>query len=281
LVELLVVIGIIALLISILLPSLSKAREAAKDVQCKSNLNQIYKACLMFTNDNKGRLPRGPLVGETTAVPQNAELERTTAWLMDPKFSTNGGVADLSRGCILQYLGNKNDGMVAESVKNVLWCPTDDPGQDRPRYSGQVQPMFGRNFSYSFNAHINGVNTGDKNCDPDADYVTNGKTVYRGVHLSRIKQAAQKIMIWEELAPNDGWCLNPMSGSDDFPSGRHGNRKTVNSSGVNSPYLTSGSKAVAGRGNFCFFDGHVEPLAPADIFKTPDYYNKIDPSSNQ
>jgi prepilin-type N-terminal cleavage/methylation domain-containing protein/prepilin-type processing-associated H-X9-DG protein len=56
LVELLVVIGIIALLISILLPSLSKAREQAKRVQCASNVRQFCAAMLMFANDNKGRL---------------------------------------------------------------------------------------------------------------------------------------------------------------------------------------------------------------------------------
>ena len=56
LVELLVVIGIIALLISILLPSLSKAREQAKRVQCASNIRQFCAAQLMFANDNKGRI---------------------------------------------------------------------------------------------------------------------------------------------------------------------------------------------------------------------------------
>src|SRR5687768_2825559 len=56
LVELLVVIGIIALLISILLPSLSKAREQAKRVQCASNVRQFCQTMIMFANDNKGRL---------------------------------------------------------------------------------------------------------------------------------------------------------------------------------------------------------------------------------
>jgi prepilin-type processing-associated H-X9-DG protein/prepilin-type N-terminal cleavage/methylation domain-containing protein len=56
LVELLVVIGIIALLISILLPSLSRAREQAKRVQCSSNIRQFCAAQLMFANDNKGRI---------------------------------------------------------------------------------------------------------------------------------------------------------------------------------------------------------------------------------
>jgi prepilin-type N-terminal cleavage/methylation domain-containing protein/prepilin-type processing-associated H-X9-DG protein len=59
LVELLVVIGIIAVLISILLPSLAKAREQANRAQCLSNQKQIVAAILMYAGDNRGMLP-GP-----------------------------------------------------------------------------------------------------------------------------------------------------------------------------------------------------------------------------
>ena len=54
LVELLIVIGIIVLLLAILLPGLSAAREHAKRVQCMSNLQQLTSTWLMYANENKG-----------------------------------------------------------------------------------------------------------------------------------------------------------------------------------------------------------------------------------
>lgn len=63
LVELLVVIGIIALLISILLPSLNKARQQANLIKCMANLRQMGQLCFMYATNNSGYLPYGTFDG--------------------------------------------------------------------------------------------------------------------------------------------------------------------------------------------------------------------------
>src|SRR5438046_1740734 len=57
LIEILVVVAIIALLISILLPSLSKAREQARALVCKTRLTQLYRGHVFYAADNKGLFP--------------------------------------------------------------------------------------------------------------------------------------------------------------------------------------------------------------------------------
>src|SRR4051812_43988536 len=59
LVELLVVIGIIAVLISILLPALNRARDAANRTACASNLHQIYLLLQTYAANYKGFVPVG------------------------------------------------------------------------------------------------------------------------------------------------------------------------------------------------------------------------------
>lgn len=71
LVELLVVIGIIALLISILLPALNRVRETANRAKCASNLSQIGKAMIIYSNENKNLFPR---------TPASATLASTVTW---------------------------------------------------------------------------------------------------------------------------------------------------------------------------------------------------------
>ena len=73
LVELLVVIGIIALLISILLPSLSKAKKSALKVKCAANLHNLGLSLQTYCSENRGKLPN--LLDLATVAPG--------AWLWD------------------------------------------------------------------------------------------------------------------------------------------------------------------------------------------------------
>jgi len=89
LVELLVVIGIIALLISILIPALNKARQQSMRLKCLSNLRQLGIASLMYSNDNKQWLafcnwgPTSPRPGwlySGTVVSNNPRMVETGVW---------------------------------------------------------------------------------------------------------------------------------------------------------------------------------------------------------
>lgn len=78
LVELLVVIGIIAILISILLPAMQGARESARSTQCMSNLRQMGVAAQMYFNANSGAFPvEFTYNPPTPSFPNGAKLNRS------------------------------------------------------------------------------------------------------------------------------------------------------------------------------------------------------------
>src|SRR5260221_2655170 len=107
LVELLVVIGIIALLISILLPSLSKAREQAVKVQCASNLRQWGIGLTQYFINNKGFFPyNGAAI---PGVPQGGADMSWTSSVVQQFFQ--------------DYL-IKNKTLAEREKDNVLFCPT-------------------------------------------------------------------------------------------------------------------------------------------------------------
>jgi prepilin-type N-terminal cleavage/methylation domain-containing protein/prepilin-type processing-associated H-X9-DG protein len=121
LVELLVVIGIIALLISILLPSLSRAREQANAIKCLNNLRQLGLGFVMYANNNRGFLPNSPSSG----------------WRKEDFIYWQPG-QDFNESAIAPYLAKPLS-------KEYFRCPTDDVNNRVYTGSG------GYRYSYSMN----------------------------------------------------------------------------------------------------------------------------------
>ena len=131
LVELLVVIGIIAVLVGILLPALQRAREQANLVACQSNLRQIGQAIGIYVIDNNGTLPYGLWSGYGVG-----DLSKTPNWTTPPPNGWGNGSDwttliqnDLNSSISSSYnSGNQTQRQILSRVRQVFMCPSAPEG---------------------------------------------------------------------------------------------------------------------------------------------------------
>jgi prepilin-type N-terminal cleavage/methylation domain-containing protein len=121
LVELLVVIGIIAILIAILLPTLSKARESAKRTACLSNLRQIGAYLNMYANLYKQQVPLG-FSSRVTGQPQKCKQENYFISIVSPNPHPETGQTTRWVGLGLLFPA----AIVKEASGKIFFCPSFD-----------------------------------------------------------------------------------------------------------------------------------------------------------
>ena len=148
LVELLVVIGIIAILIGVLLPTLGRAREAANRTKCLSNLRSIYQMLKIYENANNGASP----LGCSILTDSNYFLSRSDAPAGGPRYVALGQVM----GANLIKTGISADIFYCPSFIGSRWHDRDTADNPwpptNPFYDGGPTPLNSRHgcrISYS------------------------------------------------------------------------------------------------------------------------------------
>lgn len=297
LVELLVVIGIIAVLISILLPSLNNARRAAKQIKCASNMRQIVAAELLYTNDNKGRLmpcmiyPVGGMYrdGWWWAAELVHQKYLIAPLLSDSPTNINDGVSNGDLGVFgcpetlfsfdWNAKGGAINGTYPTAADNRSWCYV---LRDNPR--ADHLPAYGVGTSYQLNARIT-TKSGD--ADYDTMYNTTGTPAVTSGTVNHPFIISDK---GTSAAAQDGALRNPRF-QRTLSMIRHPSAMVMlieaagyawaNQNGITVNGITHFARGLGARHgrltadksnaytNLGYFDGHVEAVPTQPIDFTP------------
>lgn len=229
LIELLVVIAIIAVLASLLLPSLNMAREKAKAIKCASNMKQIGTGVNMYVDDYEGYLPPDGIFNKNGSTTR----DRTTWWLCLIYEYTAGTPQPGWGGYNYRYWYFPQG-----FAGNVFCCPTSNKSGKNYLYI-EGESTYGMNFVY---LSRDGFVKSNKVRRPGSTLFATDSTLTPGTTYSAL------------IAPG-GY------GTAYYPFLRHGSTITEKAAAVANAFV-SGNK---GRANTVMVDGHVEALSYGEL----------------
>jgi prepilin-type N-terminal cleavage/methylation domain-containing protein/prepilin-type processing-associated H-X9-DG protein len=262
LVELLVVIGIIAILLGILLPSISRAREQGYTIQCMSNLKQLGTAFIGYAGDHDGyqipiRVYYGSLkdsAGQTNNAVSRSVYDADEGWA---NIMVNEG-----------YLTAPNAlGTSGPQIKSVYYCPSAIQDLADPGFSGDsdhpasrddqygARPMRWVSWThknavdctYGWNADLDGFSSGlvpaldqDHGFGPPnygVGLLSDGHHA-APLKINVVRRSAETVLMF------DGIYANLMSTNANRLNARHASKTKT---------------------NILFYDGHVQTFITADL----------------
>ena len=282
LIELLVVVTIIGILASMLLPALSRAREAARRMSCANNLKQIYLVLLMYSNEWDGRFPQGD---------NNIVFTETTL----PIFTRNNYMMEAD-AIFPDYLDDLT----------VFACPSDPDAKEKESVfrdvsfeSGNLPPGTGTDPRSPFYVDTRQVANVDRDCLYTMSYMYLPYAIYTDLQAFALFSVLDDMMFGlyyypvdmfafmdEDIAlPPEFWGWGAGGGNTIFRLQQGIERFFITD--INRPDRTVVSPTqlpilfdtvstnisqyshIPAGGNILYMDGHVE------FVKYPDYRGKI------